>query len=476
MSLPISNILQVGISLSPTAAGLAAFGPLLFLSSSADGTITPDERVRTYTGLNAVQSDFPLATDEVAIAAATYFAQSPTPLTFKVGLVAESVAQFATLKGGTTHASLAILNEVTAGTLSLTIDGDANALTLDFSAAADFPEVADVIDTALAGIAVPLGSCAYENGRFVITSLTSGILSTISVATGDTAASLNLDSNTAVVEDGADSESVATAYLACHDADAAYYGVALDKKYREVAGKADTIAPFAAGYGKAFFNTSNDVAAKSTGGSGIMGQLKNTSSRLLTMYSSHTAEYPCVAFAGRAFTVNFEGRDTTITMNLKRLNNVTPEKLSSTEAGHILAKNGNVYTTFGGRPALSDGRMSDASWFDSIHGTDWLSDRIQKDAFNLLYQSGKIGFTDTGVGKAVQRVDGALRQAVVNGLIAPGDNAAGDYLEQGYKIYAVPVEDVGPSIKGSRVYSGITFEAAGAGALHGLVISGSFNE
>ena len=121
--------------------------------------------------------------------------------------------------------------------------------------------------------------------------------------------------------------------------------------------------------------------------------------------------------------------------------------------------------------------MADGTWFDTIHGVDWLSNAMQTNVFNLLYQTTtKIPYTDAGVGMVVQKMEQSLRQAVRNGLIAPGTTSEGVYLPLGYQITTVPVSEVDAADKGARMYKGITFVCVGAGALQGVTITGSFSE
>ena len=121
--------------------------------------------------------------------------------------------------------------------------------------------------------------------------------------------------------------------------------------------------------------------------------------------------------------------------------------------------------------------MGDGTWFDAVHGVDWLQNRIETGIFNRLYTTTtKIPYTDTGVTIILAEIEQALIQGRTNGLIAPGNNTAGEYLPLGYKIVYIPTAQVSQADKSNRVYKGITFEAVGAGAMHQVVVSGTFNE
>ena len=87
-SVPISEYIDVSITLAPTPQGLSGFGKLLFLSKEASAgvaPILPTERVRQYSSIKALAADFPAG--EINKAATVYYSQSPKPIYFMVGLI-----------------------------------------------------------------------------------------------------------------------------------------------------------------------------------------------------------------------------------------------------------------------------------------------------------------------------------------------------------------------------------------------------
>ena len=199
--------------------------------------------------------------------------------------------------------------------------------------------------------------------------------------------------------------------------------------------------------------------------------------RTMTHFSSHPDEYPSSAVAGRAFIVNFEGVNTTITLFLKRLPTITVEPLTPNQNEILKSKNVNALIDIGGNNVYSDSRMANGTWFDIVHGTDWLTARIEYDVFARLYSTPtKIPYTDSGISMIMQAAEQGLRQAVTNGLVAPGNDQEGNYLPLGYVMNYIPVSQVAPSDKQARIYRGLSFKAVGAGALHGVEIDGTFSE
>ncbi len=83
MTLPVSNVVNVSISLAALAAGPRSFGSLLILGTTA-GIISTVERMRKYSSMSDVAKDYGVNHPEYQ-AALAYFSQSPKPLTLYIG-------------------------------------------------------------------------------------------------------------------------------------------------------------------------------------------------------------------------------------------------------------------------------------------------------------------------------------------------------------------------------------------------------
>lgn len=482
MSVPISDIVNVNIGVAPTPVGSAGFGNLLFITDEVDGTVDETERVTRFQTLAGVQEKFDAGTHpEVTAAATAYFAQVPTPLNFYVGAILAN-ATSATLTSEA-HADLATLQAVTAGGFTVTVDGGALTIAaVDLSAAADLPAAAALVTVALSGQLAGT-VCSYDAGNFVITSPTTGVASTMTVASADAdglADALGLlASNNAVVLNGVDNETPAIALAACREFDATFSGVVTDKKFRD-SSSAVEVSDWCQATKVIFGHTTNDVNTLSPAlaVSTLAGQLAaKANGYTLSNYSSSIDEYPSCSALGRIFTTNYGGTDTTITLMFKKLPTITVEDLGPSAKGAMESVNCNAFLKVGNTSIYSDSAMADGGWADSVHGLMWLEEAIQLNVFNLLYgHPTKVPYTDTGIGMVASQVSLALEQGVRNGLLAAGNDANGDYLPAGFEVTSIPVALIPASDKGNRVYNGITFKAVGAGALHGVTISGTFNE
>lgn len=170
MTLPVSRLVNVSVSLSPTGAAPRTFGDLLICGDS--NVISGLERMRDYGGIGDVSADFGSTTPEF-LAAEAYFGQSPKPTSLSIGRWLRT-ATAAILQGAILSANqqlLSLFTAITSGGFSVTIDSVVKALTtLNFTGALNLNGVATVITTALAGS----GTCIWTGSQFEIISATTG--------------------------------------------------------------------------------------------------------------------------------------------------------------------------------------------------------------------------------------------------------------------------------------------------------------
>lgn len=198
-------------------------------------------------------------------------------------------------------------------------------------------------------------------------------------------------------------------------------------------------------------------------------------SRTFIQYSS-TSRYAALSAFARAFTVDFNGSNTTITLKFKQEPGVTYETIGTSQANALEAKNCNVYVYYENDTAiLEQGVMANGDFFDERHGLDWLQNTVQTADYNTLYTSTtKIPQTDAGTTTRIANIELVLDQAVNNGLFAPGKWTGGpigqlntgDTLTKGYYIYAPRVDDQLQADREARKGVPIQVAAKLAGAVH----------
>lgn len=223
--------------------------------------------------------------------------------------------------------------------------------------------------------------------------------------------------------------------------------------------------------------TTADVNVLVAGNTDNIGYKLKTAgyARTFWQYSS-SSKYAAISAFGRAFTVNFSGSNTTITLKFKTEPGITYDTLTTAQAAAIDAINGNVYVYYANDTAIiQQGVMANGDFFDERHGLDWLQNYVQTNLYNLLYTSTtKIPQTDAGVTRLMTNVEASLDQAVNNGLIAPGvwnggpigQIESGDTLTKGYYVYADAVANQAQSDREARKSPVIQAAIKLAGAIH----------
>ncbi len=489
-ALNVGRLVNVTINLQPKAAQRRGFGTLLILGDS--DVITQGERLRTYTSLDAVAGDFGLDAPEY-YGAALYFGQSPRPKKLMIGRWLGTAVP-AVLKGGVLSAEEADATKwakITDGALSLTIDGakvDVTALSL--SGVTNLNQVAEKLTAKLGG----KGVVTWTGDEFVVKSATSGKSSKIGFATAgasgtDLATLMKLAEGLAITPVmGSGAEEPVAAVQVAADFSGDWYGLTLCATKTVTDEQHLAIAGFIEGASKSRLygiTTQNALALSTEMDTDIGSKLKKLGyKRSPVIFSSHNPYAACSMF-GRAFSVNFSGNRTTLTLMYKQLPGVIYEQLTETQALALENKHINYYALYDNDTAiLAQGIMPNGAWFDEVHGTDWLADALQNTLWNLLYQSKtKIPQTNEGTGVLVAAASKVMDEAVNNGLVAPGTwNADGfgalrryDYLDSGYYIFMPSVDDQDQSEREARKAPLMQIAAKFAGAIHSIDVQVDMN-
>lgn len=480
--LPVSDVVNVQIVMSPLAAATRDFGALMIVGTSS--VIDVQERIRQYSGIDGVANDFGTTAPEY-LAANLFFSQSPQPSILYIGRWAQT-ATAGLLRGAIlTSGQQAMSNftSITNGSMKITIDGVAKTLTaIDFSAQTNLNGVASQVNAGLTG-----GTVTWDgvNSRFVVTSSTTGATSTVGYATAhtsgtDISALLGLtQAQSAVPVPGAAAETMLEAYQALGNASTSWYGsmtattaTVTDADHLAVAAYIESASPT-----RIYGVTSQSTAIlDGTLTTDIASKLKAANLKRTFIQYSSSSPYASASLYGRAFTVNFQGNNTVITLKFKQEPTVTAENLTASQAAALTAKNCNVFVNYNNNTAIiQQGVMTNGYFFDEVHGTDWLQNDVQTAVYNLLYTSTtKIPQTDGGNNQIVNTINSRMDQAVTNGLVAPGQWNAdgfgalnrGDYLSAGYYTYCPPVALQSQADREARKSPTIQCAIKLAGAVH----------
>jgi hypothetical protein len=381
---------------------------------------------------------------------------------------------------------------VTSGGFKVEVDGVEKSLTgLNFSAATNLNGVAAIIDTALVG-----ASCVFNSvlGRFSIISDTTGAASTVTFATApasgtDIRALLKIGSaNGASVVDGIVAEALVDAVAEFGNISSAWYGLYVASSVAPSSDDIKAVAGLIEGMSASHIygvTTQNTAVLDSTSTTDIAAELKALGYKRTFVQYSSSNDHAAASIFGRAFTVNFQGSNTTLTIKFKQEPGVPAENLTETQAATLTLKNCNVFVRYNNDTAIvQQGVMVNGFFFDEVHGTDWLQNDVQTAVYNLLFTSPtKIPQTDAGVNLILTTISQRLDQAVTNGLVAPGVwNSAGfgalnqgDFLSTGYYVYAPPVATQSQADREARKAPAIQCAIKLAGAVHSADIQINVN-
>lgn len=482
MTIPVNKVVKVSILTSPTFPARKGFGLLLIIGSTP-GVLTQSEPMRFYSDIDGVAADYNSSTPEYQ-AAQTYFAQSPRPSEVAIGL--STAAPFSATNDpasivandiGDVEQSVVAWQAITAGTLSLSINGSfITATGLNFSGVVDLDGVAAIIQAApeFGGLI----TVTHNAGLFTLTTVLVGAGASISAPATPLGSSIVETlgiaglSNTGV--SAGPGTPISEALQTLQDFNQSWYGFTFVNNISE----SDILeaAAWAEARIKIFgFATSNvDIANQSSLSNLALSLNALNYSRTFGIYDDNDV-YAAVSVFGRAFTVNFNNQNSTITLKFKQLPGITPIDITETQRLTLTARNINYYSQFGDSAMLAEGVMVNGRFFDEVHGLDWLLNAIETNVFGYMYTSKtKIPQTDQGVARLVQQAEKACQEGVRNGLLAPGQYngdplgaiETGDFLSKGYYIFAQSVRDQNQSDREARKAPPIQGILKGAGALH----------
>lgn len=488
MTLPVSKVVGVKILSTPTFPARKGFG---LLNIIGNGQYLPvGDRIRFYSDMTGVSADFPSTSEEYK-AANIFFSQSPSPTQVAISRRFDVAVGGQLL--GSVNASQVITDytAITNGGFDIKIDGVNKQVTaLNLSGCANLNAVAAAIQTKL--VALSAGTtCVWSGKRFILTSGTTGIASTMAFATAPTGAGSPVDVSGLLglrVQDlgyytaGVAIETMTDSLNALQQLNQSWYGFVFTAEATEAQLKEGMA--WAEARIKIFgYTTSASNVQDATQSNDIATWAKNNLYRRSFGIWDDNDSYAVVSAMARAFVVNFNEQNSTLTLKFKQLPGNTPVNITDSQRLALTGKNINYYSYFGDSAMLAEGVMGSGNFFDEVHGIDWIQNAIETNVFGFFFtRTTKVAQTDKGVSSIVQQVEKALQQGVNNGLLAPGvwngmdlgEVKSGDFLSKGFYTYAQPVADQNLSDRQARKAPPIQILAKGAGAIHFVDISVTF--
>lgn len=212
-------------------------------------------------------------------------------------------------------------------------------------------------------------------------------------------------------------------------------------------------------------------------------QAENTKTRMLLHTDGQTsANLFKAAYAGRAFSVDFNGSNTAITMNLKDLATIQPDSgLTETLRTEANTAGVDLYISYDGVPSVYSTQGND--FFDNPYSDLALKFALQTAGFNFLRQTNtKVPQTESGMNGLKNVFSLICEQFVRNACIAPGQwNSADTFgdpqifnnniLLNGFYVYSLPVAQQDQADRGARIAPLVQIAIKRAGAIQSVIVN-----
>lgn len=198
---------------------------------------------------------------------------------------------------------------------------------------------------------------------------------------------------------------------------------------------------------------------------------------LLYTLGATQARLFAAAYASRLMSTDFEGSNTTSTMQMKDLVGIPVDTgITQTIANTCEEVGADFFANIAGLPKVFSTGGNDYS--DNVYNLMWLAFALEVAGFNAIATVGtKIPQTEVGMSVLKGAYENVLIQGTRNGFIAPGRWNSSDLfgnvadlranvLEQGWYIYSQPVVDQSQAEREEREAPLIQIAVKYAGAIH----------
>lgn len=442
----------VNVSLSATPAGLADFNTnsiAIFTNEQAGFS----DNYQAYISLNAVESDFGSNSLTYKMARALF---TPAP-NFRTGNGVLYIFPFGGVNatagyletGRISDSVVEAFAEVSDGSLTISIDGTQTLVTnLNFIGVKSVKDIVNVLNNQNLDVYI-----TESNGQIVFTSKKFGASSTIAIspsATGtDISGTSYLNTTTATTEDGTNASGQALSDAVSSALEQVYFGGVLTTQYQDsasVIANARAIEAFDVTY----FNDITSLKDIAGTGASIKSAGLGKTRSLAYSRGAEDAKIAIATYATIAKSVNYNGDNTAITMNLKTLTGVLADSgLSDT---YVLSASTNGVDIYGNTGGLSVVYSNDNNGYtDDIEANLWHKKATEVAGFNYLRQTNtKIPQTEEGMLGLKSAYAQVCEKAVRNNTIGAGtwntaipfgnpDDFRRNIEEKGYYIYSTPI-------------------------------------
>lgn len=486
-TIPVRKIVNVTVQVAAMAPAAPTFSRCLCVGSSA--RLPTYDRLRLYNDLDGVAADFQ-STDEEYRFAQLFFAQSPTPDELMIGRCLAS-AFAGSIRSGSRSELLVLYTAVTNGGFDVTVDGTLRHVTgVDLHSVTDLDGVAAAVQVALRSAGATDATVIDNGSQFVITSGTTGANSAVGYCTSpaypytDLSALMGLTAAQGAGKTaGGAGEDIADSLAAFNQIDGSWYGFHCTKEVEDVDLAAASL--WAEANTKFHFITYASSLAYDGGSTADLGSTLKAAQYTRTLIQcSSTTDYACGSAMAKLLQVNYDQINSTITLEFKQEPGVLPENLTASQYTTLEGKNYcYLGTVSNGFIMIFNTKTPSGRFADEIVNIDWFKADAQNNVFTALATSPtKVPQTDKGMEVLLQAAAKTCEKAVRNRMAAAGvwthDGFGslnnGDFLQQGYYLYAPPVASQSDADRAARKTPPIQGALVGAGAFHSVDIVFNF--
>jgi len=484
----IKRFVDVEIKKDTPSVSAASFGIPILISNS--NVITTAQRVKRFTTLAGVETLFPNTTEEWK-AADAYFSQDPfnenQPEELLIGRYVDAPIAAVLEAGETPLTVLATWQAITDGEFGITIDGGLVDVTgLNFSTATSLDDVASIISAGTAGASV-----AYVINRFVFTSDTTGVASTLTLlqtvavpAGTDISGTGFLDGDViksptnpggSLLSQGQIAETAADMLTAVKNVNNAWYALGLIKALRDIQFTED-LSDALESNRNIMITVTNDPNTLVLGSAAsLAAKLKAKNyKRTSLVYHDNSNVYPDWSWMGQQLPKDVGSTNwsykTLAGIAEGASQNIEASSITQTQIDAAEDVNANVYTTTLGASFIYFGTMTggknidkEGEFIDIIINIDFLQARVEEGLMSLLLEKDIIPFTDGGITIVDTRLKNLLQTyGVVQGILVDGT-----------VVTSFPKRaDVSQVDRDDRKLPGGTFTAELSGAINTVIVRG----
>ena len=385
--------------------------------------------------------------------------------------------------------ALSTITAISSGSITLDVDGVTKQYAeIDLSACTSYSDVASKVQTATGGDLTLEFSSQFN--AFIIKGVTVGATSTLSVPVGDIATALGFNTETAVISNGQDANTMAQSMENLTNRFTNFVtfttlAEATDAEALELAQWATTNYNAGVLYLYVCWDSdANNLDSNSTTVIAEQFKAENVGATCVCYPSYEMASF----IMGVTASIAWDQANSTITYAFKHLSGFGADVEKTSEANALDAHKVNYMGNFATRNdnfilSYNGSMLGEWDWIDTYINAVWLCNALQVQLMAMFQSANRIPYNSVGYAKIRSNCKDIINRAINNGVIDLGVNISdaqkaeltsllgGDYSDEiknnGYYLQIV---DATASIRQARKTPSINLVYTYGGSVHKLVV------